>query len=113
MFENYKQAPLSPLRFVQRVLRGTGIVIGFMGLSLLAGTLGYHGLENMSWIDAFYNAALIMSGMGPAGDLHTEAGKLFASLFSLYSGLFLVAAMGLLLMPFLHRMLHRLHYVEK
>jgi hypothetical protein len=113
MLENYRQKPLSTLRFLQRVLRGTGIVLGFMSISLCVGTIGYHELENMKWIDAFYNAALIMSGMGPASELSTDAGKLFASAFSLYSGLFLVAAMGLLLLPFFHRMLHRLHYVEE
>ena len=113
MFEHSKQQPLSPARFLRRVAHQTGIVLGLMSISLLIGTAGYHFIEEMAWIDAFYNAALIMSGMGPAGDLHSDAGKLFASLFSLYSGLFLVAAVGVLLLPFMHRILHVLHHEAK
>ncbi len=64
----------------------------------------------MSWIDAFYNASLIMSGMGPATDLKTNAGKIYASIYSVYSGLFLIAATGILLGPFFHRLIHKFHF---
>jgi len=40
---------------------------------------GYHWLEGMAWIDAFANAAMILSGMGP---LQTWGGKLFAGLYA-------------------------------
>ena len=53
-----------------------------------------------------------MSGMGPATELQTDSGKIFASVYSLYSGLFLVAAAGLLLMPVFHRMLHMMHHEQ-
>jgi len=39
---------------------------------------GYRGFEGLSWVDAFLNAAMILSGMGPAAELHTTEGKVFA-----------------------------------
>jgi hypothetical protein len=47
--------------------------------------------------------------MGPVDPMHTDAGKLFAGIYALYSGLILVGTAGLLLAPFMHRLLHRFH----
>ncbi len=71
--------------------------------------LGYHYFEAMDWIDAFANAAMILSGMGPLEPLKTAGGKLFAGCYALYSGLALIAATGVLFGPIVHRVLHRFH----
>jgi hypothetical protein len=63
----------------------------------------------MEWIDAFANASMILSGMGPLTPLQTWGGKLFAGLYALYSGLALIAATSLILAPIVHRGLHRFH----
>jgi hypothetical protein len=63
----------------------------------------------MAWIDAFANAAMILSGMGPLSPLQTSAGKLFAGLYALYSGLVVIVALGIILAPVLHRLLHHFH----
>jgi hypothetical protein len=39
---------------------------------------GYHHLEDLPWIDAFLNAAMILGGMGPVATIQTDGGKLFA-----------------------------------
>ncbi|HEY8190558.1 MAG TPA: hypothetical protein VIF12_07720 [Micavibrio sp.] len=109
MFEHHAQPPLPLNRFVHRLLRGLGVILGLVAISLLAGTAGYRMTEGMGWIDAFYNASLILSGMGPVNTLKTDAGKIFASLYALYSGLFLIAAAGVLLAPVFHRVLHKFH----
>ena len=80
-----------------------------IGLSLLAGMAGYHYFESMSWIDAFINASMILSGMGPMGPLQTWGGKCFAGWYALYSGLALILVSGLILAPLLHRVMHRFH----
>jgi len=80
-----------------------------IGLSLLGGMAGYHYLERMTWLDAFVNASMILSGMGPAIELHTTGGKLFAGCYALYSGLVLILATGLILAPIVHFVLHRFH----
>jgi hypothetical protein len=63
----------------------------------------------MDWIDALENAAMILGGMGPVGDLHTVAGKLFASFYALYSGIVFLVAVGFFLAPIVHRALHHFH----
>jgi len=84
-----------------------------IGLSLVGGMLGYRYFEGMEWIDAFANASMILSGMGPLTPLQTSNGKLFAGLYALYSGLALILATGILLAPVVHRLLHQFHLEEK
>lgn len=81
------------------------LILGSLG----AGMIGYHRLENLNWVDAFLNAAMIMGGMGPVQELHTPAGKIFAGCFALYAGLVFITAVGLLAAPIAHRILHRFH----
>jgi hypothetical protein len=108
-FERLKD-PIAPRKvFLARMLGNAAIVLGLIAASLGVGMWGYHGFERMSWIDAFANASMILSGMGPLGELKTAGGKLFAGAYAIYSGLFLIIAAGLLLAPPLHRFLHELH----
>src|SRR4051812_37868832 len=86
-----KHQPLASRRaFARRVAANFGVASLLVGLSLGAGMMGYHNLEDMPWIDAFVNAAMILTGMGPVSSLQTDAGKIFAGCYALYSGLILV-----------------------
>jgi hypothetical protein len=80
-----------------------------IGASLAAGMIGYHRCENMPWVDAFMNASMILSGMGPMGEIGSSEGKVFAGVYALYSGLVLILATGLIFQPIFHRVLHRFH----
>ncbi len=93
------------LRLAASVLIGTAIIAA----SLFAGMAGYHGFENLSWIDSFVNASMILSGMGPLDRPMTEAGKLFAGLYAIYSGLAVILIAGIMFAPVVHRMMHRFH----
>jgi hypothetical protein len=105
-----KDEPLAPdARFRGRLAASVLTAILLVALSLCGGMLGYHHFEHMSWTDAYLNAAMILSGMGPIGELNTEAGKLFAGSYALYSGLVVVIATGIVLAPVVHRFLHRFH----
>jgi hypothetical protein len=84
-----------------------------VGVSLLGGMLGYRFLEGLSWIDAFANAAMLLSGMGPLDPPKMWGGKLFAGLYALYSGLAVILAAGILFAPIVHRMLHRFHLEDE
>ncbi len=109
MYESLHR-PLAPRRvFVRRLARHAAAAFSLIGGSLVVGVLGYHGLEHLAWIDALLNASMIMGGMGPVDALHTTPGKLFASVYALYSGLLLLVAAGLLFAPVLHRLLHKFH----
>src|SRR5262249_18756106 len=75
--------------------------------------VGYRYLERMSWIDAFANASMILSGMGPLTPLESPGGKLFAGFYPLYSGLALIMTTGTLFAPPLHRLMHQFDLEEK
>jgi hypothetical protein len=109
MFERYDQPMLSRRAFVARVLRQIGIAVVLLGVSLLIGMAGYMGLADLAPIDAFLNAAMILGGMGPVDVLTADGAKLFAGLYAMYSGIFFLVIAGLVLAPFLHRVLHSLH----
>jgi hypothetical protein len=105
-----RQQPLLPRRaFVKRLGRNFAFASLLVAVSLVGGMVGYHTLEGMAWIDAFANAAMILSGMGPLAPLQTWGGKLFAGLYALYSGLVLILATGIIFAPLVHRLLHHFH----
>jgi len=113
---NYERLsePLAPTRkFVMRLAANLVLALVMIGASLLVGMWGYHNFEGMGWIDAFANAAMILSGMGPLAALHTDQGKLFAGAYAIYSGLFLVITASLVLAPLVHRFLHRMHLADE
>ena len=83
--------------------------IAIILFSLGIGMIGYHYFESLSWLDSLLNASMILGGMGPVDALHTTAGKVFASFYALYSGVILLASVGVLAAPFFHRILHRFH----
>jgi hypothetical protein len=108
-YESKHQPLLSRAAFARRLARNFAAASLLIGVSLLAGMAGYHWLEGMAWIDAFANAAMILSGMGPLAPLQTWGGKLFAGLYALYSGLVLIVAAGIVFAPVVHRLLHSFH----
>jgi hypothetical protein len=102
--------PLPPRRvFLRRVARSVLIGQLIVVVSLAIGVAGYRGIEGMAWDDAFVNAAMILSGMGPMGALKTTSGKIFAGCYALYSGLMLIVVIGIMLGPVIHRALHKFH----
>ncbi|HJR13432.1 MAG TPA: hypothetical protein VJ833_05995 [Rhodanobacteraceae bacterium] len=107
----HRGEPLLPWRLflLRRVGKTLVATTAIIAVSLILGILGYHLTEGMGWLNAFLNASMILGGMGPVDTLHTAAGKLFAGFYALYSGLVLVGTAGLLLAPFMHRLLHRFH----
>jgi len=109
MFEHHSQPLASQREFTQRMVRYGLVTAGIILFSLGIGMLGYHYLESLSWIDALLNASMILGGMGPVDALQTNAGKIFASFYALYSGIILLASVGVLATPVFHRLLHHFH----
>ena len=113
MYEHHS-APLLPRpSFLYRLFRHFLFVLVVIGGSLIIGVVGYHVFAGFAWIDSLLNAAMLLGGMGPMGDIPTTSGKLFASAYALYAGLVLIAASGIMLAPVLHRVMHRFHASEK
>jgi hypothetical protein len=100
-------------RFYHRFLRALGFSSMLIGSSLGLGILGYHFIAGFNWIDSLLNAAMILTGMGPVGALNSDAAKIFASAYALFSGLVFISAAGILFTPIFHRVLRRFHLEER
>lgn len=77
--------------------------------SLAVGTWGYHHYAHMTWVDAFTNASMMVTSMGPLDPLNGEGARLFGAFFALYSGFALAATTGLIIAPLIHSFVDRLH----
>lgn len=90
-------------KFVAHMLRNIVLGVCLIYLALVIGMIGYHHFEKMHWVDAFVNASMILSGMGPMGELKTSEGKIFAGCYALFSGLFFILVVGIIFAPLAHR----------
>ena len=109
MFER-RHDPLLPRRdYFRRLVRHALLAGGILLVGLGLGMAGYHFFEGMGWLDAFANAAMILSGMGPLAPLTTAGGTLFAGFYALFSGVACLTIVGVLLAPVVHRALHKFH----
>jgi hypothetical protein len=108
MVEKTKTKLAPTHNFIARMIRSISIGVFLIYLALLAGMWGYHTFENMSWVDSFVNASMILSGMGPMGTLNTTAGKIFAGCYALFSGLFFILIVGIIFAPAAHRLFKKM-----
>ena len=96
-------------RLFRRLLNNGLIVAGLVTAAIFLGAWGYHGLNGLPWLDATLNAAMILTGMGPVNPVVTPSAKVFAIVYSLFSGVFFLTMVAVLLAPALHHFLHRFH----
>ncbi len=106
----HKSADLPPKRvFWTRVFWYALFGTLFLWVSLGIGTVGYHLTAGLGWVDAFLNASMILTGMGPVDRLETDTAKIFASCYAVFSGVSFLTFCGVLFTPFYHRFMHRFH----
>ncbi|MGA2664390.1 MAG: hypothetical protein ABSF83_05555 [Nitrososphaerales archaeon] len=66
---------------VRRVIYAlSGIVV-----VMIIGTVGFHLIEGMNYVNAVYFESMLATGQGPPLQLNTDAGKLFASVMAFVS----------------------------
>ena len=109
MFErrHHNLAPLSVL--LSRLLTNAAFGVVVIAVALGVGVLGYYSFEPMSLVDAFCNAAMILSGMGPVTALTHDSAKVFAGFYALFSGLIFIFTVGVIYAPLIHRFMHKFH----
>ena len=113
MFEHRRQSLLPRREFFRRLGRSVAAGCGLVGFSLGVGMIGYHGLAGLGWVDAFLNASMILSGMGPLAPLTNDTAKIFAGCYAIYCGVALIATIGVIFAPIVHRALHRFHLEDE
>jgi len=99
--------------FVKRIVASLVIALAMIVFALLIGIAGYHYLAGFNLIDSLLEASMILGGMGPIKELPNDTAKVFASGYALFSGLLLIAMMGIILSPVIHRVMHKFHVDEK
>lgn len=115
MFEHQSEPLLSRGRFLNRAFKFGLFAGGIIGTSLFIGMIGYRIFAGIGWIDAFYNASMILTGMGPGLDIDAlpapkqDGTKIFAGMYAIYSGVVFLVASSLILSPLLHRFFHKMH----
>lgn len=103
-----KSKSLLPMHaFLRHILRNLFIGVVAIAISLALGIFGYRHFEHMSWVDAYENAAMILSGMGPVSSIETKGGKIFAGSYALFSGIVFLVVIAVIIAPLFHRFLHK------
>ena len=117
MIYEHKNQSLAPLHiYYKRIFKNVFLVSIVLILMLAIGTFGFYFFTtpHVLLIDAFHNASMILSGMGPVlPDQLTFGGKIFSSLYAIFSGVIFMSSVGFILTPVVHRFLHRFHLQEK
>jgi hypothetical protein len=109
MYE-HRAAALAPLPvFRRRLVTAGSLGLALISVSLAIGIAGYMGFEHLSLVDAFLNAAMILSGMGPLHSPESIGGKIFAGCYALYCGFAVLGIAALMFAPVVHRLFHRFH----
>ena len=107
--EHKSQKILSNKKFAIRLLKYSLFAFLLILISIIIGVLGYRYYGNLSWIDSFQMACLILTGMGPTKEMTTDSSKIFSSLYALYSGVTFLTITAIVFTPIVHRLLHILH----
>jgi hypothetical protein len=113
LYEHRSQPLLPRHLFLRRLLIHLGVALSVLAVCLGIGILGYRFIEHLTWIDSVLNASMILGGMGQISPITTDAGKIFASGYALFSGGVFLAVASILIAPIAHRLLHRLHLDEE
>ncbi|MBI4211924.1 MAG: hypothetical protein HY540_04720 [Deltaproteobacteria bacterium] len=109
MFEHHRHPLLSREEYFKRLLKNFGVAAIIIAIALGIGILGYHVFGRLPWIDAFLNASMILTGMGPVDTMTTPSAKIFASCYALFSGIAFLSIIVIVLAPIIHRFLHTFH----
>lgn len=84
-----------------------GAIIDSLVVSI--GTLGFRAVNDLPWIDAIVDAAMVITGNGPSHPMTTLAGKWFLTAYALLGCTVFVMVIALILSPAIHRLAHSFH----
>ncbi|NDE91210.1 MAG: hypothetical protein EB059_08780 [Alphaproteobacteria bacterium] len=108
-YEHHSESLISHTQWLRRIFNTAWLALIIVGIALIGGIIGYHLIAGLGWVDAILEASMILGGMGAVAPMTSDAAKLFASAYALLSGLVIITITGIILAPFLHRMMHQFH----
>ena len=108
-YEHRTEALIPTSQWLARIINTVWLAFFIIGAALSCGVMGYHFIAGLGWVDAILEASMILGGMGAVTPMTTVASKLFASAYALFSGLIFISITGIVLAPFMHRMMHHFH----
>jgi hypothetical protein len=113
VYEHRQRPLLAWPAFLRRAGRHVAWGLVILTSAVGIGTAGYHAFGGLAWIDAFLNASMILSGMGPVDRMQTTGAKLFSASYALFSGLVFIAVTGVMVAPWIHRLFHWMHVEDR
>ncbi len=112
-FEHRRQPLLPRRQFYHRMARSTLAGLALVTGSLAIGMIGYRYFEDLSWLDAYVNAAMLLSGEGPLASLKTAGGKMFAGVYAIFCGIAIITSTAVIFAPVVHRIFHKFHLADE
>jgi hypothetical protein len=109
MFERRREPLISRRRFAYRLAASLAIAFAIDAIVLAIGTVGYHRLAGIGWLDASVDAVMVITGNGLVTRPATAAGKLFSIADALFGVMAFIIVTGVVLAPVFHRLLHSFH----
>lgn len=109
LFEQNTHQILPFNKFMVRLIKYFLFSSVLIAFSLAIDTIGYNYFAHILWIDSFYNASLILTGMGPVDEMPLDSPKLFASFYALFSGIAFLSTVAVIFAPIANRLLHILN----
>lgn len=88
--------------FFKHFTRNLTIGFALTLLILSIGIMGYRYFEQIDWIDAYTNSAMIISGVGTLSNPKTVEGKLFLASYSILGGGGFLLVVGVVFAPIFH-----------
>ncbi len=113
MFEHKRAKLASSKEYRSRLIKFSLISVGIFIFALGIGIAGYMGYGHMNLIDAFYNASMILGGMGPPDPIINPPARIFAGMYALFCGIVFLLSMGIVITPIVHRFMHKFHVDTK
>lgn len=109
MFENKSKPLIDFDKFIYRSVRFIIYALLLLSISLGIGVAGYCYFADLNFVDSFYNASMILTGMGPVNELTSHSAKWFASFYAIFSGVAFLTTIAVFFAPIIHRFLHKIH----
>jgi hypothetical protein len=78
------------------------LILALFFVTLVIGVLGYKVFVGLPWIDAFFNASMVLSGAGLVAPITNTEAKIFVSIYAIFSGLFVIVILAFIIDELIH-----------